>query len=85
MGDRRAEQGTVLTFGAPLVGGLGLGQGAFFGDGDETVQLRVELLDAREQGSGQFLGGEFLVGESAGDFGEGQLMQHMSVSFSLTR
>ena len=43
------KQGTVLASGAACVGGLGLFDGEVFGDGDEAVELRVELLDARQQ------------------------------------
>ncbi|MCY1424186.1 hypothetical protein D9M71_399230 [compost metagenome] len=85
MGDRCTEQGAILAFCAPFVGCLGLAQGQFLGNADKTVQLRVELLDAGQQGTGQLFGGELLVGEAAGDLGEGQLMQHVSVSFLITR
>ncbi|MNE46634.1 hypothetical protein D3C80_1409830 [compost metagenome] len=69
MGDRRAEQGAVLAGGAAGVGGPGLADGQLFGDADEAVDLRVELVDPRQQGTGQLLGRKFLVGESAGDLG----------------
>ncbi len=42
-----------------------------------------ELPDATEQGAGQLFGGKLLVGEGAGDLGEGQLMQHVSASLLL--
>lgn len=80
VGDRRAEQGAVLAVGAPFVGCLGLGDGQVVGDADETVELGIQLPDATEQGAGQLFGGKLLVGEGAGDLGEGQLMQHVSAS-----
>ncbi|MNE43277.1 hypothetical protein D3C80_1374450 [compost metagenome] len=83
MGDWRAEQGTVLTSGATGVGGAGLADGQLFGDADETVELRVELVDPRQQGAGQLFGRKLFVGESAGDLGQGQLMHGRL--YSLTR
>ncbi|MNN24111.1 hypothetical protein D3C81_1375290 [compost metagenome] len=83
VGDRRAQQGTVLAGSATGVGGTGLAQGQLVGDADEAVELRVELLDARQQGAGQLFGGKRLVGESAGDLGQGQLMHGRL--YSLTR
>ena len=38
----------------------GLQQSEVLGNGDETVELRVELFDARQQAAGQFFGGELL-------------------------
>ncbi|MCY1411174.1 hypothetical protein D9M71_265560 [compost metagenome] len=69
VGQRRTQQGAALTGCAAGVGGLGLGNGQVFGDADETVELWVELGNARQQGTGQLLGRKFLVGESAGDLG----------------
>ena len=74
VGDRRAEQGAVFTTGTAGVGGLGLFPRQIGGHGDEAVQLRVELGDARQQGVGQLGGGEGLVLQAAGDLGQGQLM-----------
>ncbi|MNZ91194.1 hypothetical protein D3C78_1101690 [compost metagenome] len=76
MGDRRAEQGAVLAGGTARVGGGGLGQRLVGGDGDEAVELRVELGDARQQGRAQLDGGEVLGGQAAGDLRQSQLMHH---------
>ena len=75
MGDRRAEQGAALAGGAAGVGGGGLRTRLLGGDGDETVQLRVELGDARQQGVAQLDGGEFLGGQAAGDLRQSQSMR----------
>ena len=82
MGDRRAQQGAALAACATGIGGLGLGQREVFGEADEAVDLRVELGDARQQGAGQFFGGEFLVGESAGDLGQGHVVHCRLFPFS---
>ncbi|MNQ64607.1 hypothetical protein D3C85_790370 [compost metagenome] len=84
MGDGGAEQGAMLTGGTPRVGCLGLFDGRFVGDADKAVQLRIELVDARQQGAGQLFGGEFLGGEAAGDLGEGQLMHGEPFPYSMT-
>src|SRR5690606_7222243 len=83
--DGRTEQGAGLTSGAACVGGLSLGQRLLFGDGDETVELRVEPGDARHQGAGQFYGGKLMVGEAVSDLGEGQLMHVGILDHSITR
>ncbi len=85
MADGRTEQGAILASGAAGVGGSGLRQRLLFGDGDETVELRVEPGDARQQGAGQFFGRKLLVGEAAGDLGEGQLMHVGILDHSITR
>lgn len=46
----------------------------------KLLSLGIQLPDATEQGAGQLFGGKLLVGEGAGDLGEGQLMQHVSAS-----
>ncbi|MNP33183.1 hypothetical protein D3C76_1264050 [compost metagenome] len=74
----------MLTGGTPCVGCLGLFDGRFVGDADKAVQLRIELVDARQQGAGQLFGGEFLGGEAAGDLGEGQLMHGEPFPYSMT-
>ena len=72
--DRGAQQGTAFTVGATCVSGLGLLQGKVFGEGDKTVELRIELGDTRQQGLGQLFGRKLFIGESAGDLGQSQLM-----------
>src|SRR5690606_4696556 len=82
--DWRTEQGTVLASGAAGVGGAGLFQGQLFGDGDETVQLRVKLADTAEQFAAQFFGGKLLGGQGAGNFGQGQLVHGKPFPYSMT-
>src|SRR5690606_21587435 len=74
VGDRRAQQGAVLAGGAAGVGGAGLFQGLFLGEGDEAVQLRIELPNAGQQVAAQLFGGKLLGGQRAGDPGQGQLV-----------
>ena len=83
MGEGGAQQGAGFTASTAGVGGTRLVQGQVFGDADETVDLRVELLDARQQRAGQLFGRKGFVGESAGDLGQGQLMYGRL--YSLTR
>ena len=82
MGDRRAEQGAALTVGPAGVSGFRLRQRQLFGEADETVELRVELGDARQQDFGQLFGGKLFIGESAGDLGQSQLMHCRLFPFS---
>ena len=82
--DRRAEQGAGFASGAAGVGGLGLLQREVLGHGDKAVELRVELLDAAQQALGQLGRGELLVGECAGDLGQGQLMHGGGFPYSMT-
>jgi uncharacterized Ntn-hydrolase superfamily protein len=49
VGDRRTQQGAALTVGAAGVGGFRLLEGQLFGEADETVELRIELGDTRQQ------------------------------------
>ncbi|MNV50030.1 hypothetical protein D3C71_1420160 [compost metagenome] len=74
VGDRGTQQRAGFASGATGVGGTRLAQGQVFGDADKAVDLWVELFDARQQRAGQLFGGKRLVGESAGDLGQGQLM-----------
>src|SRR5690606_41775919 len=83
--DRCTQQGAALAVGAAHVSGFGLGDGLLFGDSNKAVQLWVELLDARQQRTGQLLGGELLVAKRAGDLGEGQLMHVGVLHYSITR
>ncbi len=86
MADRCAEQGAVLAGDATRVGGLGLCDGKLVGHADKRVELRVELLDAGQQGARQFLGGEMLLGEVPGDLGKRQVV-HVGIlhHHSITR
>ncbi|MNQ73202.1 hypothetical protein D3C85_879260 [compost metagenome] len=82
VGDRRAEQGAALTIGPAGVSGFRLRQRQVFGEADETVELRIELGDARQQDFGQLFGGKLFIGESAGDLGQSQLMHCRLFPFS---
>ncbi|VVN38605.1 hypothetical protein PS639_05220 [Pseudomonas fluorescens] len=82
MGDRRAEQGTVLAIGPAGVSGFSLLERQVFGEADEAVELRIELGDARQQDFGQLFGGKLFIGETAGDLGQSQLMHCRLFPFS---
>jgi hypothetical protein len=74
VGNRRTKQGAALTIGPPCVSGFRLLERQVFGEADETVELRIELGDTRQQGFGQLFGRKLFIGESAGDLGQSQLM-----------
>jgi hypothetical protein len=64
----------ALTSGTTGVSGLGLGDGQVFGDGNEAIELRVQLGDTRQQVAGQFFGRKLFIGESASDLCQSHLM-----------
>ncbi len=82
VGDRRAEQGAALTVGPSHIGGFRLLEGQLFGEADETVELRIELGDTRQQDFGQLFGGKLFIGETAGDLGQSHLMHCRLFPFS---
>jgi len=82
VGDRCAEQRTILTVGATGVGGLGLAQGQLLGEADEAVDLWIERGDTRQQGLGQLFGRKRFVGETAGDLGQSHVMHERLFPFS---
>jgi len=74
VGQWGTQQGIVLTGSATGVSSLRLGDRQVLGQGDEAVELRVELRDALEQDTGQFFGRKLFIGESASDLGQSHLM-----------
>src|SRR3546814_19235558 len=58
----------------PRVGGLGVLERTFFGDGDEAVEFAIMRLDALEVMLGQLAAAEFLLAQAGAELGDGEVM-----------
>ena len=70
---------------AARIGSPGLGKGALGGDGDEGVQLRIEALDTRQQGAGQFFAAERAGGQAGTELRNGFIVHGAGIGEGRSR
>ncbi len=71
MQQRDTGQRSGLAGGDARVGGVGLGQGLFLGDGDHGVELAVEAADALEEMLCQFAASDLAGAQRGGQLCDG--------------
>jgi hypothetical protein len=68
-----AGKGGGVAGGDAPVGLVRLLEGQLLGDGDESLDALLDLLDAVEDGPGELAGGQLAAGEEGGGFVDGEV------------